>query len=68
MKEGVSTQEDYETIISEYKRIDYVEKGKLLSKLKALRIIRFALPPDTFCLVSSLKSANKIWDRLKELY
>ena len=33
-----------------------------------MRIIQFALPPDTFRLVSSYDTAKGIWDRLKELY
>ena len=44
------------------------KKHKHLRTLKALRIIRFALNPDTFHLISSLESAHKIWNRLKELY
>lgn len=33
-----------------------------------MRIIRFALPSDTFRLVSSCETAKKVWDRMKELY
>lgn len=39
-----------------------------MSNIKAMRIIQFALPPDTFCLVSACDTTKGIWDRLKELY
>lgn len=39
-----------------------------MNNLKATRILRFALPHDTFRLVSSYQIAKEIWDRLKELY
>lgn len=44
------------------------EKDKLMSNLKTLRIIRFPLPPETFCLVNSYRTAKEIWEGLKELY
>ncbi|XP_052626862.1 uncharacterized protein LOC128133449 [Lactuca sativa] len=44
------------------------EKDKLMSNIKAMRIIRIALPQDIFCLVSACETAKAIWDRLKELY
>lgn len=44
------------------------EKELLLCILKAFRILRFALPLDTFSLVSSCDTAHDIWNRLKELY
>lgn len=34
----------------------------------AMRIIRFALPLDTFRLVNSYDTTKRLWDRLNELY
>ena len=39
-----------------------------MSIIKSMRIIRYALPPETFRLVSSCDTTEGIWDRLKELY
>lgn len=36
--------------------------------LRAKRDLHFALPLDTFRLVSSFDMAHKIWEKLKELY
>lgn len=45
-----------------------MKKDKLLSNIKPMRIIRFALPPDIFRPVSACETAKEIWDMLKELY
>ena len=68
MKTEVRTQDDYDTFVDDDTKIDSVEKVKQMCNLKALRIIRFALPTDTFCLVSSYQTVKEIWVRLKELY
>lgn len=39
-----------------------------MNNLKATRIVRFSLLPDTFRWVSSLHTTKIIWDRLEELY
>lgn len=44
------------------------EKDRFMANIKAMRIIRFALPPDIFLLVSTCDSAKEIWNRLVELY
>lgn len=44
------------------------EKDKSLSNIKAMRIIRFDIAPDTFHLLSACETTKEIWDRLKELY
>ena len=44
------------------------EKNKIISNIKAMRVIRFALQFDTFRLMSSCDNAKDMWDRLKELY
>lgn len=36
--------------------------------MRAKRNLRFALPQDTFRLISSLPTTNEIWKRSKELY
>lgn len=59
-------QRDFVNIIVD--GIEFDEKELLMDNLKATRIPSFELPPDTFRLVSSLRRAHDIWDRLKELY
>lgn len=67
-KEEVITLDQYNTLLVDHKDVPNDEKDKLISNIKALKIIRFALPPDTFRLTSSFVKAKEIWDRLKELY
>ena len=50
------------------KEVPKDEKDKLISNIKAMRVIRFNLQSDTFRLVSSCSTTKEIWDRLKELY
>lgn len=62
----MSTKKDLDNLIVDGIEID--ERELLMNNLKAVRILRFSLPRDTFCLVSSFPTAKKIWDMLKELY
>lgn len=64
----VMTQADYNAILVDHKDTPQDEKDKLSCNIKAMRIIRFALPPDTFRLASACETVKEIWDRLKELY
>ena len=67
-RRGIKTQAEYNTLLIDVNDIPQDEKYKLLRNVKAMRIIRFTLPPDTFHLVSSCETGKEIWDRLKELY
>ena len=58
-KEVIKAQVEYNTLRVEQTNIPLDEK-KLMSKVKVIRIIRFALPPDTFCLVSFCEIAKEI--------
>ncbi|XP_052626733.1 uncharacterized protein LOC111909749 [Lactuca sativa] len=64
----IKSQADYNALLVEHANVPHEENEKLLSNIKAMRIIRFALPPDTFRLVSTCTTSKEIWDRLKELY
>ena len=64
----IKSQADYNALLVEHANVPHEENEKLLSNIKAMRIIRFALPPDTFRLVSTCNTSKEIWDRLKELY
>ena len=64
----VKTQKEYNQLLVDVEKIPQDEKGKLMCKLKALRMIRFSLQDNTLHLVSSCTTAKEIWDRLKELY
>ena len=64
----VKTLPEYNKLVADYTALPQDDKDKLMSNIKAMRIIRFALPPDTFRLISSFDTANGIWNRLKELY
>jgi hypothetical protein len=64
----IKTQAEYEALLVDHTNVTQDEKDKLLSNIKAMRILRFALPPDTLRLVSSYETAKEMWDRLKELY
>lgn len=64
----IKTQTDYNALIIEHTNVRHDQKDKLMCNLKAMRIIRFSLPLETFHLVSSCDTAKRIWDRLKELY
>lgn len=67
-KKLIKTQVDYNALLIEQKDVAQDEREKLMSNIKALRIISFALPSDTFRLVSTCETTKEIWDRLKELY
>lgn len=67
-KRVIRTQNDYNKLLFDIKDVPQDEKEKLISNVKALRIIRFALKADTFHLVSSCDTTKAIWDRLKELH
>ncbi|KAI3508867.1 hypothetical protein L1887_23887 [Cichorium endivia] len=64
----IKTLGDYNVLLVDHLNTPLDEKNKFRSNIKAMRIIIFALPPDTFRLVSSCDTAERIWDRLKELY
>ena len=64
----IKTQSDYNKLLLEVKDVPQDGKDKLINNVKAMRIIRFALPADTFLLFSLCDSAKAIWDRLKEIY
>ena len=64
----VKTQVEYNTILVENKDIPQDEKDKLLRNIKAMRIIKFALPPYSFHLVSACEKKKEISNRLKDLY
>ena len=66
MKKEVKIPKDYDAIIADSPETD--EKINLMCNLKAMRIIRFALIPDTFRLVSTCDTAKGIWNIIKELY
>ncbi|XP_023756537.1 uncharacterized protein LOC111905086 [Lactuca sativa] len=68
MRRIIKTQAEYNTLLVDVKDEPQDEKDRLLSNIKAIRIIRFALPPDTFRLVSACENVKEIWDKLKELY
>ena len=67
-KKRNQTQAGYNKLLLNVKDISQDDKDRLISNIKAMRIIRFALPPDTFRLVSSCDTTKAIWDRIKELY
>ena len=64
----ITTQVDYNEFLVEHTNVPHDEKDKLMCHIKVMKIIRLALPPHTFLLVSTCKTAKEIWDRLKELY
>lgn len=66
-KAEIKTQVNYNTHIVE-EDVPNDENDKLMCKLKAMRIIWFAFPLDTFRLVNLYDTPKKIWDRLKGLY
>ncbi|KAL7604947.1 hypothetical protein Lser_V15G14522 [Lactuca serriola] len=49
-KRVIKTQSDYNKLFLDVKDVPRDEKDKLISNVKAMGIIRFALPVDTFCL------------------
>lgn len=59
-KKVVKTLGDYNKIIADYENITADEKIKFRSYVKAMRIIRFALQPDTILLVNSYDIAKGI--------
>ncbi|XP_023734201.1 uncharacterized protein LOC111882066 [Lactuca sativa] len=67
-KRNIKTQKEYNQLLLDVKDATQDEKEKLISNVKAMRIIRFALQADMFRLVSSCETAKEIWERLKELY
>jgi len=67
-KKVVKTLSNYHKVVADHANIMVDKKNKLMSNVKAMRIIRFALQPDTIGLVNSYDTAKGIWDRLKELY
>ena len=67
-KRTIKTQKEYNQLRLDVKDVRQDEKDKLLNNFKAMRIIRFILQADKFCLVSSCDVAKAIWDRLRELY
>ena len=66
-KRVIKTQAKYNDLL-EVTDVPKDEMDKLLSNVKAMRIIHFALPTNMFRLVSSCEIAKEIWDRLRELY
>lgn len=64
----IKTQKEYNQLLIGMKEVPQDEKDKLLSNIKALRMIRFSLRSDTFQQVSSCTTVKKIWYRLKESY
>ena len=59
-KRVIKTQNDYDKLLLDIKDVSQDEKEKLISNVKALRIIRFALQADNFHLVSSCDTAKSI--------
>ena len=66
-KRVIKTQAEYNTLLLDVENIAQEEKDNLISDVKDMRIIRFALPTDMFHLVSSCETAKEIWERLREL-
>ncbi|KAL7587416.1 hypothetical protein Lser_V15G40916 [Lactuca serriola] len=64
----IKTQVEYHALLVYRNVVPLDENNKLMSNIKAMRIIRFDLPLDTFLLVSACTTAKEIWDMLKELY
>ncbi|XP_052622619.1 uncharacterized protein LOC128127916 [Lactuca sativa] len=54
--------------VRDKRRFHKMKKDKLLCNVKAMRMIRFALQYETFCLVGSCTTAKELRDRLKEMY
>lgn len=67
-RQQIKTLADYNALIIEHTNVPNDEKNKIICNIKPMRIIRFALPGDTFPLVSACDTAKGIWDRPKELY
>ena len=67
-KRVIKTQAEYNNLLLEHTNIPKDENDKQISNIKAMRIIFFALPSDTFRLVISCETPIEIWDRLRELY
>lgn len=67
-KEIFQSQEKLDDIIANDKCIESHKKDKLINNLNATKILRVALPPDTFLFVSSVPNAKIKWDRLRVLY
>ena len=67
-RKEIKTLVDYNALIIEHNDVTRDEKNKVMSNIKTMRIIRFALPPDTFLLVSACDTAKGIRDKRKELY
>ena len=68
MSKIIMTQKEYNQLMIDVEMVPQDEKDKLMSNIKAMRMIRFALQSDTFRLVSTCTTTKQIWDRLKELY
>ena len=51
---------DYNALVVEHTIVPQDEKDKLLSNIKAMRIIWITLLPDTFCHISACTNANEI--------
>ena len=67
-KKTIKTQKECNQLRLDVKDMPRDEKDKLLSNIKPMRIIRFALQAYTFRLVSSCGTSKVIWDKLRELY
>lgn len=57
-----------DNLIADNKDLTTDEKQRLQNNLNTKRHLRFALPPYTFRLMSSMETTNESWKRLKELY
>ena len=60
IKRVIKTQAEYNDLLLEVVDIQKDEKVKLISNVKAMRIIHFALSADTFRLVRSCETAKEI--------
>ena len=56
----VKTQAEYNAILVNHKDTPQDEKEKLLSNVKAMKVIIFAIPPDTFHVVISCDTTKEI--------
>ena len=57
----IKTQAQYNALVLSTPALAQDEKDKLMSNIKAIRTLRFALAPDTLRLVNSYTTAKEIW-------
>ncbi|XP_052627222.1 uncharacterized protein LOC128133731 [Lactuca sativa] len=66
IRKVIKTQADYNALLVEHTNVPQDEKQKLMSNIKAMRLIRFALPPYNFRLKHD-KKLDQTFDRFNYL-